>query len=343
MADIAQRKKDHIKISLHEDVAMRRPTGFERYAFVHQALPEIAFEDVSLATSFLGHAIKAPILVSSMTGGAIQGEVVNRHLAEAARTLGLPMAVGSERILFEHPELRPTFEAVRHVAPDIVLFGNLGAVQLNYGFDTAKVREAVSIIGADGLFFHLNPLQEVIQPGGDTNFRHLTEKIGRIAKDVDFPILVKEVGCGIDPDLAVKLAGEGVSAIDVSGAGGTSWAKIEALRTSDLARRTLGDVFGDWGLPTVDSLIGCRSALGDFPLIASGGIRTGLDMAKAIVLGADLVGVAMPLLGPATRSTDETVAALNALMDELRVAMFLVGARDLAALRARRPLLRERL
>jgi isopentenyl-diphosphate delta-isomerase len=305
-------------------------------------LPELAPEDVSLETTYLGRQLGAPILIASMTGGPQRGEDINRHLARAAQALRLPMGVGSQRIIFERPEALASFTAAREAGPDVFLLGNLGAVQLNYGFDAAKVAEAVAAIGADGVFLHLNALQELIQPGGDTNFRGLLDRIEAVAKAVPFPVLIKEVGCGIAPETARKLAQRGVAAIDVSGAGGTSWAKIEAHRANDPAQRTLGEVFGEWGLPTTVALAGCREALPDFPLIASGGIRTGLDVAKAIALGADLVSFAMPLLEPATRSGEAVEAALLQILAELRAAMFLIGVRDIATLRRSRHLLRVR-
>jgi isopentenyl-diphosphate delta-isomerase len=342
MNDISQRKLDHIDLCLHEDVSMGgNPTGFDRFAFIPEALPELAPEDISLATTFLGRSLSAPILISSMTGGPARGENINRHLAEAAQALGLPMAVGSQRIIFEHPEALASFKAARAAGPDIFLLGNLGAVQLNYGFDAARIAEAVAAIGADGVFLHLNALQELVQPGGDTNFRGLLDRIEAAARALPFPLLVKEVGCGISPATARRLAARGVAAIDVSGAGGTSWAKIEAQRTNEPAQRTLGELFGNWGLPTTVALQGCREALPDFPLIASGGVRNGLDIAKAIALGADLVGMAMPLLAPATRSGADVTATLQQLMTELRATMFLIGVPDIATLRQSRHLLRE--
>lgn len=342
--DIAQRKLDHIALCLGEDVAMHvNLTGFERWAFMHEALPELALEDVSLETTFLGRRLGAPLLISSMTGGPAHGETINRHLAEAAERLNLPMGVGSQRIHFERPEALASFTVVRDRAPNILLMGNVGAVQLNYGFDVARCREAVDLIGADALFLHLNALQEVVQPGGDTNFRGLLDRIGEVAAALPVPVLVKEVGCGIGPDTASKLAARGVAAIDVGGAGGTSWAKIEALRALDPMQRTLGMAFAEWGIPTATSLVTCRQALPTLPLIASGGIRTGLEVAKAIALGADLVGLAMPLLAPATRSTDDVVATLAQILAELRCAMFLLGVRDIAGLKAARHRLVDRL
>ena len=340
--DISQRKLDHIEISLEQDVSMgRNPTGFERWRFAHEALPELRPEDVDLSTAFLGHALGAPLLISSMTGGPERGETINRNLGLAAQALGLAMGVGSQRIIFERPEALRSFAVVREVAPDVALFGNIGAVQLNYGFDAARCAEAVRMIGADGLYLHLNALQEVVQPGGDTDFRGVLAKIADVAGQAGFPVLVKEVGCGISGATARRLADAGVAAIDVSGAGGTSWSKIEAARASDPAQRSLGEVFGDWGIPTTECLLACRAALPAMPLVASGGVRTGLDVAKALALGADVVAIAMPLLGPATRSAEETERALRQILAELRTAMFLLGVKDVATLKASRHLLTE--
>lgn len=341
MSDISQRKQDHIDLVLREDVGMpNNPTGLHRYAFIPEALPELAPEDVDLSTTFLGRRFGAPIMIASMTGGPRQGEAINRHLAEAAQALGLPMGVGSQRIIFERPEAAATFQAAREAGPDVFLLGNLGAVQLNYGLDLEHVERAVRSIRADAMFLHLNALQELIQPGGDTNFRGLLSKIEEVCRGLSVPVVVKEVGCGIAPGTARRLAAAGVAAIDVSGAGGTSWAKIEAHRAGDPAQRGLGEVYGEWGLPTSVALAACREALPEHPLIASGGIRTGLDVAKAIALGADMVSIAAPLLEPATRSGEAVEAALRQIMAELRAAMFLTGVPDVATLRRSRHLLR---
>lgn len=341
MDDISKRKLDHIELCLTNDVSMTSPTGFNRLYFLHQALPELALEDVSLETTFLGRRVSAPIFISSMTGGPARGVDINRHLGEAAQMLNLPMGVGSQRIMFENKHARKSFQAARKAGPDVQLFANLGAVQLNYGFGVQEVREAVSSIDANGVFLHLNALQEVVQPGGNTNFRGLLGRIGEIVHEVDFPVLVKEVGCGISPNVAIALASQGVRAIDVSGGGGTSWAKIESHRTSDKMQHTLGEVFGNWGIPTAESLVLCRDVLPDFPLIASGGMRSGLDVAKAIALGADMVSFAMPLLEPATKSSGDVITTLEQIMAELRVAMFLIGVHDIPTLKASRYLLKE--
>ena len=340
MTDITQRKRDHLDLCLTQDVAMDSLAGFESYAFIHQALPEIRRSDVSLETTFLGHRLKAPILVSSMTGGPVQGETINRNLAEAAQRLGLPMGLGSQRIAVERPEAVASFAVARQAAPDILLIANLGAVQLNYGYDASHCQRAVEMAGADALYLHLNPLQEAVQPEGDTDFEGLEQKIAELIHQVDFPVLIKEVGSGISPQVAARLAAAGVAAIDVGGAGGTSWSRIEAHRAP--GSRALGEVFANWGIPTASCLVGCRRELPDLPLVASGGIRTGIDAAKALVLGADLVGLAMPLLAPATRSADAVVAVLEQILLELKTAMFLLGARDIQTLKRSRHLLIEK-
>lgn len=338
--DISQRKLDHIAISLEQDVGMHiNRTGLDRYRFRHQALPELRPEDIQLETTFLGKRLAAPILISSMTGGPARGETINTHLALAAQRHGVALALGSQRITFERPDTLASFQTARAHAPDALIFANLGAVQLNYGIERQHCIDAVRSVGADGLFLHLNALQEMVQPEGDTDFRGLLTKITTLTATVDFPILIKEVGCGISADTAVRLVQAGVRAIDVSGAGGTSWAKIEAARAANPAQRTLGEVFGEWGIPTAQALLQCRAALPHFPLIASGGIRTGLEAAKALALGADMVAFAMPLLGPATRSAEETDQALAQILLELRTAMFLLGIPDIATLRQSRHLL----
>lgn len=333
---IEDRKRDHIDICLTRPVSMRRRNGFEDYDLMAQALPELNLTEISLATRFLGRDLAAPVMIAAMTGGSKQAREINRHLAEAAQELGLAMGVGSQRIMFEDSSARSSFTVVREVAPHILLFGNLGAVQLNYGFTKDMVRNAVDIIEGDGIFLHLNSLQEAIQPEGNTNFRGLLARIGEVAMQLSFPVMVKEVGSGIHPELATELAAHHVAAIDVGGAGGTSWAAIEAFRATSPISKDLGKVFGNWGIPTAQSLRLCHERLPDYPLIATGGIRDGLTIAKALVLGASLVGIAKPLLEPATQSTAAVIATLEKLLAELRVAMFLVGASDIRTLKSMR-------
>lgn len=335
MADIWQRKADHIDIALTKRVTMTQSTGFDGFDLVHQALPEIDLADVSLHVMFLGHFLSAPILVSSMTGGTERSYSINVHLAEAVRELGLAMAVGSQRIMVEDPLTRPSFAIARAVAPNIPLYGNLGVVQLNYGMGVDAFQQAAETIRADGMFLHLNPLQEAVQSEGNTNFSLLFSKIQTLADHLPIPLLAKEVGSGIAPEIAVALAGCHIKGIDVSGAGGTSWAQIEGMRAADPDRQRLAEVFANWGIPTAESLILCRAQLPGFPLIASGGIRNGLEAAKALAMGADLIGLAYPLLEPANHSTEAVIKVLKQFILELRVAMFLVGAVDVVALKSR--------
>jgi isopentenyl-diphosphate delta-isomerase len=340
---VERRKDAHLDVVLNEAVGSSGPAvGLGGYTLEYDALPELDLDEVDLSVAVLGKRLAAPIVIGAMTGGTTRAGDINRTLARAAARVRVGMALGSQRAMIVKPALTASF-AVREAAPDLpLLFGNVGAVQLNYGFDVEKLVEAVRSIGADGLFLHLNALQELVQPGGDTNFRGLYDRIAEVARAVDFPVIIKEVGCGIAPKTARRLAGCGVAAIDVAGAGGTSWAKIEGHRADDPGLRTLGDVFGNWGIPTAVSLQLCREALPTMPLIASGGMRTGLDAAKALALGADLVSFAMPLLGPATRSAEEATRAVDQLMLELRAAMFLIGVRSIDELRASRHRLRVR-
>ncbi|MBC7541127.1 MAG: type 2 isopentenyl-diphosphate Delta-isomerase [Candidatus Sericytochromatia bacterium] len=334
MDPIAQRKQDHIAVSLSAAADFRHVrTGFDDYSFIHQALPELDLDAIDLSTTFLGHRLRAPFLIASMTGGVDKGAVINRNLAIAAQRLGLAMGLGSQRITVTHPGTLGSFQ-VRDLAPDVPLFGNLGAVQLNDGFGPDEVRQLVSSVGADGLFLHLNPLQEAVQPEGDRNFAGLQAKIAALCAGVPFPILAKETGCGLAGDTAAVLVAAGVSALDLSGAGGTSWSRIEGARHAAGDGENLGEVFGEWGIPTAISLRLVRETCPHIPVIASGGLRDGIAAAKAIALGADLVSLAKPLLAPALESPEAVVRAIETWLQQLRVAMFCIGAGSIAALKA---------
>lgn len=333
IAAIQERKADHLKICLEEPVGFQEVTnGFEQYRFVHQALPEIDLGEIDLQVKILGKRLSAPLLVSGMTGGTEQAAVVNRNLAAAVQELGLGMGVGSMRIIFSNKAALPSFQ-VRPYGPDILLLANLGAVQLNYGFGAQQAREAVEAIGADALNLHLNPLQEAVQPEGNTNFARLIPQIDELAGAVPFPIVLKETGCGISAEVAARLVRTRIAGIDVQGGGGTSWSLIESYRAKSERQRLLGRAFADWGIPTAESLVQCRAAAPKTLLIASGGIRNGIEIAKAIALGADAVSVAHPVLEAATQSPAAVVEKLRQLIAELRVAMFCIGVRDLTELR----------
>lgn len=336
---IDQRKADHIRINLEENVQFPQlTTGLERYHFVHQALPEMDLHDVDTRIHIFNKCVRTPILVSSMTGGTAQAQTINRNLAEAAQVRGLAMGLGSQRAGLEQDDVAATFR-VRDIAPDILLLANLGAVQLNYGYTIDQCRRAVEMIEADGLILHLNPLQEVLQPEGDFNWHGLLAKIEAVCRALPVPVVAKEVGWGISPQAARRLYEAGISAIDVAGAGGTSWSQVEMHRAPTARLRRLAAAFADWGIPTAESLQGvCRvraeMGLPDRPIFASGGIRTGQDIAKCVALGADLVGLASPFLKRAVESAEAVVEEMEVLEAEVRIAMFCSGAGDIAGLRA---------
>ena len=321
---IKQRKTEHVSICLNKAVE-KGSAGFDKYKFIHNALPEIDFDEISTETGFLGKKISAPIIISPMTGGS-KKEKINRNLAIAAERLNVAMGVGSQRVIFEQPETLLSFNIRKH-APNIPLLANIGAVSLNYGFGLKECRAAVKSICADALVLHLNPLQEAIQPEGQRKFNGLLKKIERISKELGKPVIVKEVGFGLSRDAALKLKKAGIKIIDVAGHGGTNWAIIEGLR----AKAREGEIFSEWGIQTAESIKQC-AGLG-LKLIASGGIRTGLDMAKAIALGADCCGIALPLLKPATISAKAVEGVIQQYIKELKIAMFCIGAKNLNELR----------
>ena len=334
-----KRKKEHLEICLDtESVTSASGTGLNRYRFVHNALPELDIDEIDLSTTFLGKRLQAPILISSMTGGFDLARKVNRNLAAAAQRLGLAMGVGSQRVAVEEPSAAASFE-VRDVAPDILLLGNLGAVQLNYGYTVEQCRRAVSMIGADALILHLNVLQEAVQPEGNRNFKGLGEKIAAVCRDLEVPVIAKEVGNGISVDAATRLQRAGVKALDVAGYGGTSWSAVEAQRAVKQGKRP-DTAFAAWGIPTEEAIVSVRQALPDIQLIASGGVRSGVDIAKAIALGADLGAFGQPLLAAALESSAKVIEFIAGVIHELKVSMLCVGAVDLTALR-KAPLVRQ--
>jgi isopentenyl-diphosphate Delta-isomerase len=330
----ASRKSEHVRIVLGEDVAAKGiHTGFAVYRLPHDALPDLNLAEIDTSTTFLGKPMRAPLLVSSMTGGAHDVARINMALAEAAETLGLAMGVGSQRSAIRDERLAYTYQ-VRGVAPTIPLLANLGAVQLNYGYGVDECRRAVDMIEADALILHLNVLQEAVQPEGNTNFKGLLKRIEQVCARVGVPVIAKEVGNGISAGVARRLIDAGVWAIDVAGAGGTSWSEVERFRHVTENGARVAGAFAGWGIPTTEAIKAVRFALPDVALIGSGGIRSGVDIAKAIALGANLCGTAKPALGPAVeeRGAAAVVEGLQVYIDELRVAMFCSGCGDLAAL-----------
>jgi isopentenyl-diphosphate delta-isomerase len=329
---IESRKADHIRINLEEDVGSSITTGLELIRFVHEALPEINLEDVDTGQDLFGRRVCVPVLISSMTGGTQDAGRINQVLAEAAQETGLAMGVGSQRAALARPETTGTFR-VRQYAPDILLFANLGAVQLNYGYTVDHCKRAVDMIEADALILHLNALQEAVQPEGDTRFAGLAEKIGEICRALSVPVIAKEVGWGISKRSARLLREAGVAAIDVAGAGGTSWSQVEKYRIQNESLARVAAAFRDWGIPTAESILAVKQAAPDLLLFASGGLRSGVDIAKCLALGAHLGGMASPFLKAAARSLEDTIQMAAEVRRELEITMFAAGAVNLDALR----------
>jgi len=326
---LPKRKDDHLRINLEEDVQSTVTTGFEKIHLKQKTLPELNFEHIDLSLTLFKKRLNAPILISPMTGGSERGAALNRVLARAAEQCGVAMGVGSQRAAIEYPELAETFQ-IRKYAPKTLLFANLGAVQLNYGYGIDECRKAVDMLEADALYLHLNPLQEALQPEGNHNFSDLFRKIEPICKALPVPVLVKEVGWGIDLDTARKLLEVGVAGIDVAGAGGTSWAKVEMYRQTDPNKAAINAAFTEWGIPTAANLMRLRELDGNPLFFASGGLQDGVDLAKALALGAKLGGFARKLLLAANRGEVELVKQIEIIESQLKVSMFICGVGSLS-------------
>ncbi|MBP7599805.1 MAG: type 2 isopentenyl-diphosphate Delta-isomerase [Thermoflexales bacterium] len=324
--NLSQRKSDHIRINLERDVASRITSGLEAWRFGHEALPELNLADVDLSVEFLGRSLRAPLLISSMTGGTEEARRINLNLAAAAEKAGIAIGLGSMRAAIARPDSAPTFQ-IREAAPSAMILANVGAVQFNYGFGLDECRRLVDLAGADALILHLNPLQEALQPEGDTNWSGLLRAIERICRQLSVPVVAKEVGWGISERAAGDLARAGVAAIDVAGAGGTSWSQVEMYRAQTETQRRIAAAFGDWGLPTAESVQQARQGAPGLPIIASGGITNGVEGAKCIALGASLFGLARPFLRAATESAGAVSEEIDVIVGQLRIAMFCVAAR----------------
>lgn len=317
------RKAEHLQLALDERMqGLTNP--FDGYRFEHQAAPEIDLDEIDTAITFLGKRLASPLLVSCMTGGTAVANQINLNLAAGAELRGVAVGVGSQRKALEDPGQAKSFQ-VRHVAPTIPLLANLGAVQLNYGFGLAECQRAVEMIAADALVLHWNPLQEALQPEGQTRFRGLLPKVAAVVSELSVPVIAKEVGSGLTEAAGRALVAAGIHHLDTAGVGGTSWAQIEAHRSGDLP---LGALFADWGLSTPESIRQLRRLPG-VTVIGSGGVRSGLDVAKAIALGADLVGLAQPFLEAAQQSAERVAERIDSLVRELRIAMFCLGCRTI--------------
>ncbi len=338
MAEVTQetltegRKVDHIRINLEQDVSFPSlTTGLERYRFLHTALPEIDLDQIDTTTTIFGKRLQAPLLISSMTGGAELAHRINRNLAQTAQEYGIAMGLGSQRAAIEDPRLAYTYQ-VRDVAPDILLFANLGAAQPDYSYGVAECQRAVEMIEADALILHFNVLQEAVQPEGDTRFANLLQKVEAVASRLSVPVIAKEVGWGFSPRDVKNLVNAGVSAIDVAGAGGTSWSEVEYHRAPTAFHARVARSFANWGIPTSEAVLYARQNAPQLPVFASGGLRDGIDVAKTIALGANLAGIAGPFLKAAAQSVEETGAFAREVIAQLRIAMLCSGAQNIQAL-----------
>ncbi len=331
-----KRKADHIQICLEEKVQARHTTtGFEDIFLVHKALPEIERDKIDLSTIVFNHEFSAPIIVEAMTGGTAKAKKINAAIAQAVEQMGLGMGIGSQRAAIEDPKLESAFTVTRKMAPTAFLIANIGGPQIIRGHSVKTAQKAVEMIRANALAIHLNPLQEAIQPEGETNYLGVLEKIGEITQALDVPVIVKETGAGIAAEEAKKLEAAGAAGIDVAGAGGTSWAAVEyhrAKKVQDENRQRLGETFWDWGIPTAVSIVEVVQSV-NLTVIASGGLRSGTNVAKAMALGADLTGAASPILYPATKGSEEVKKVLRFMIEELRNTMFLVGAESVQELK----------
>ncbi len=335
---INQRKTEHIDLCLTEDVTgVERTNGLDRWRFRHAALPEINFDNIRLDSSFLGRKMKVPFVISSMTGGTDKAMLINRHLAEAAEKNGWAMGLGSTRAALEKPDTAYTFQ-IRKYAPSIPVFANLGAVQLNKGYGAEACKRIIDLVEADGLVLHLNSLQEVVQSGGDTDFKGLLTKIEAICHALPVPVGIKEVGWGIDGPLAKRLADAGAAFIDVAGAGGTSWSQVEKLRSNDPVVREAAEVLKSWGISTAECLTSIRSEKLQTKIIASGGMTNGLDAAKSLALGAHLTAFGRSILKDATESAEALIQTFSIREMELKMVMFGIGAESIEDLRNTRQL-----
>ncbi|QEE15384.1 type 2 isopentenyl-diphosphate Delta-isomerase [Promethearchaeum syntrophicum] len=335
--DIFQRKDDHIKISLNENVNSKNTTWLECVRFVHKSLPEINFKDIDITMKFLGKPINAPIIIGSLTGGTNLGLEINRRLAQAAEKHQIPLMVGSQRIQLEYPDTSKNFASIREIAPTIPIIANLGISQLIQMDDFDSVELIIRSIEADAIAIHLNPLQEIIQPEGDTNFTNAKKKITELNNTLKIPVIIKETGAGFSKNVSNDLINIGIKYLDVSGLGGTSFAAIEysrAKKQTNQLKTAIGDTFLNWGIPSAASIIETKKiAQNSTVIIGSGGIRNGLEIAKCIAIGANISAIAQPFLKSAFDNPIEIESYINTLISELKSAMFLTGSKSVRDLK----------
>jgi isopentenyl-diphosphate Delta-isomerase len=339
---IKQRKKEGIDIPLQKNVQAKTTSTYLEYVrLVHNALPELDYDDIDTSMTFLGKRFSAPLIIDSMTGGTDEATIINGRLGELAEKYGFGMGLGSQRAGLKSEELAATYSIARKNAPNAFLIANIGGAQLSKGLTVDQAKRIVKMIRANALAVHLNPLQELVQPEGEPRYKRVLAQISELAKTIDVPLIVKEVGAGISKEVAIKLEMANVSAINIAGAGGTSWAGVEKLRAESLKddlKKHLGEMFWDWGIPTAASLIEVRRAV-KLPLIASGGLRNGLEVAKCIALGASMAAMAYPFLQAAAHSRESLFTFADTILAELKSTMFLVGAKNTTALASSRYIL----
>lgn len=324
---IQNRKREHLQIVMHKNTSSCSNPGFEDIILLPKSLPELDLSDIDISTNFLGKNLSAPLIISSMTGGSIESSMINQSLAKAAQKFGLAISVGSQKAMIKHPELSRTYE-IKEYAPDVLLLGNIGIDYLiSDDFSLADLKIALKKIKADGLFVHINTVQELVQPEGLKEYNGAFEKIKKVINNLDLPVLIKEIGAGLDLVSAEKLAKLRIKGFDVAGVGGTSWPMVESYRGSKT-----GETFANWGLPTCLSLLTIKKKI-KLPLISSGGIRTGLDVAKSIAMGAELAGIAKPFAVAAMKGEKILFEAIDQIITELRTAMLLAGTKNITELK----------
>ncbi|RJQ40089.1 MAG: type 2 isopentenyl-diphosphate Delta-isomerase [Anaerolineaceae bacterium] len=336
---IYKRKDDHIQINSEKDVSSSLSTGLENFYFDHQALPEFDLIQVDTTTEIFHKTQRAPIFISSMVGGTQDSLELNLRFARTAQEFGIGMGLGSQRIGLQHPGQMRFFN-LRSQAPDILLFANIGAIQLNNSVTPDDCKKLVDQTGADGLILHLNPLQEALQPEGDTNFSGLLKKIETLCHHLDIPVVIKEVGWGISARTARQLEGTGIAAIDVAGAGGTSWAEVEKYRLESESARNIAASFRDWGISTAQSIVNVKENTVGMRIFASGGLSSGVDVAKCLALGADYCGFAGKFFKAAVDSEESLRETVLEIIKELQICMFAAGTMNISALK--KTMLRQR-
>jgi isopentenyl-diphosphate Delta-isomerase len=343
---IKRRKREGIEIPLTENVQGKKNSTYLEYVkLFHNALPEIDYDEIDLSTQFLNKSFSAPLIIDSMTGGTDEAFLINKRLGQIAEKYGLGMGLGSQRAGLKSEKLIESYSIARNVAPNAFLIANIGGAQLSDGLSTVDVIKIIKMIDADALAIHLNPLQELIQPEGEPRFKGILQRISNLVQDIEIPIIVKEVGSGISADVALRLEKSGVRSINVAGSGGTSWAGIEKIRAdqhNEYIKSQLGELFWDWGIPTALSILLVSRSV-KIPIIASGGLRNGLEIAKCMILGSNLCAMAFPFLKRAAQSEEELEKFTQSILSEIRSTMFLLGTKDIGSLKNTRYILIDKL